>query len=283
MADTAQQNTRLPRRFHNTFKPERQYIHAMLRFAAAQKSGTYQEIRDETGIPMGKSSGKVSAILDYSRGMGLIHLAGDVRSAVKRPELTPFGRVVLFEDPHLKEAITQWIAHFNLCGPLIGADVWYYVFFQGSQRLGVRFSREKLDEYLRLTYKKEDTNLIGPLVGMYEDSAAFSLCGALSEIEGVISQEPAPIIEELGFAYGAWVLQQMSNHFPPNTQITVTELDAKAGWRSIPGWDATSVKRVLELMERKGILDVDRHMNPWILRPMVPVDDIWQRIYDDLI
>ena len=42
----------------------------MLRFAAAGKSGDYREIASETGIPMGNSSGKVPAIIDYCRGMG---------------------------------------------------------------------------------------------------------------------------------------------------------------------------------------------------------------------
>ena len=68
-------NNRLPRNFHKSFKPERQYINAMLRFAAAGKSGDYQAMAADTGIPMGSSSGKVPAILDYCRGMGLIMLS----------------------------------------------------------------------------------------------------------------------------------------------------------------------------------------------------------------
>lgn len=71
-------HSRLPRNFHKSFKPERQYIHAMLRYAAAGKSGDYREIASETGVPMGTSSGKVPAIIDYCRGMGLVRLEGRV-------------------------------------------------------------------------------------------------------------------------------------------------------------------------------------------------------------
>jgi hypothetical protein len=71
----------------------------MLRFAASGREGDYQFISAATGIPTGSSSGKVPAILDYCRGMGLIRLTGQERSAIKKPELTPFGRVVLLEDP----------------------------------------------------------------------------------------------------------------------------------------------------------------------------------------
>lgn len=48
------QHHRLPRNFHNsTFKPERQYIHAMLRSAASGRQGDYQDRAAATGIPMG--------------------------------------------------------------------------------------------------------------------------------------------------------------------------------------------------------------------------------------
>lgn len=125
--------SRLPRNFHKSFKPERQYINALLRFAAAGKSGSYQEIASETGIPMGVSSGKVPAIIDYCRGMGLIRLTGSNRTSIKKPDLTPFGRIVLLEDPFLKLNITQWVAHLNLCSPLCGAEVWYQTFFRVSK------------------------------------------------------------------------------------------------------------------------------------------------------
>src|SRR6056297_1543115 len=53
MVNKEQTSNRLPRTFHSTFIPERQYIAEMLRFAAGGKEGTYQDIRDATGIPMG--------------------------------------------------------------------------------------------------------------------------------------------------------------------------------------------------------------------------------------
>ena len=274
---------RLPRNFHRTFKPERQYIAAMLRFAASGKEGDYQTIASATGIPTGSSSGKVPAILDYCRGMSLIRLVGEDRSAVKRPELTPFGRIVLLEDPFLKESITQWLAHLALCGRATGADVWYQTFFSGTQALGMSFSRVGLETHLSAIYGVEKAGLIGPLVGMYEDDAAFRICGVLSEVSGNITRKPAPVDEMFGCGYGAWIISLICEHFPRNRQVTATELDARAGWRTIPGWDVGALQRVLELVERKGILDVDRHMDPWLLQPRLTPDVAWKRIYDDLL
>ena len=282
MADV-DQNNRLPRNFHRTFKPERQYITAMLRFAASGGEGDIQAIGAATGIPTGASTGKVPAILDYCRGMGLIRLAGQERSAAKRPELTPFGRSVLLEDPYLKVNISQWIAHLNLCGPVTGADVWYLTFFAGTQSLGMTFERGKLESHLSLAYGIDKNGLIGPLIGMYEDDAAFRVCGALSESSNSIVRKPAPITEEHCYGYGAWMLQLIADHFPTSAQVSTTELDAKAGWRTIPGWDVGNHQRVLELIERKGLLEVDRHMEPWLLRPKISTEVAWKRIYDGLI
>ena len=274
---------RLPRNFHKTFIPERQYIHAMLRFAASGREGNYQEIASATGIPMGKSSGKVPAILDYCRGMGLIRLIGNGRSAVKRLELTPLGRIVFLEDPHLKERITQWIAHFNLCSVLTGAETWYQIFFVGSQALGMRFHRSHLEEYLSLVYNCNSKGVIGPVIRMYEDDAAFRACGVLSEEMDSIVRRPAPINAECGFAYGAWILQLIADHFPRANQITLAELDHKAGWKTIPGWNIDESHRAIDLVERKGIVAVDRQMNPWIIRPRLSAEETWGRMYDDLI
>lgn len=282
MAEALEHN-RLPRNFHKTFKPERQYINAMLRYAASGQEGDAQAIAAATGIPTGASSGKVPAILDYCRGMGLVRLIGTERSAIKKPGLTPFGRIVLLEDPYLKTRLSQWVAHLNLCAPLTGADVWYHTFFAGTQGLGMNFSRVKLEEHLSVIYGVEKCGLIGPLVGTYEDEAAFKVCGALTEVEGTIVRKSAPIADELGSGYGAWILQLMADHFPQQRQVSITELDAVAGWRTIPGWDVTSLQRALNLVERKGLIEVDRHMEPWLLLPKCAPDETWKHIYSDML
>ncbi|MEN6643974.1 MAG: hypothetical protein ABFE08_16175 [Armatimonadia bacterium] len=273
---------RLPRNFHKTFIPERHFLNALLRYAASGAAGTYQQIAAETGIPMGESSGKVPAIIDYARGMGLISLSGPA-SAVKRPELTPFGRTVLLEDPYLKEAVTQWLAHFHLCGPLRGADVWYQVFVAGGTALGMEFPRSALEERLALVYTGARGNLVGPLVRMYEDDAAFATAGVLRETAGLVLRKSAPVADEFAPGYGAWLLQVMVDHFPNRPEVTVTELDTVGGWCAVPGWESRDAQKVLLLTERKGLITVDRHMEPWIVRRAASCDEGWRHVFDDLI
>ena len=120
--------------------------------------------------------------------MGLLTLAllaNEARTSIKRPELTPFGRAVLLEDPYLKEAITQWIAHFKSLAVQLRVQTFGIRSSLSPPQHSVwTFEREKLEHHLSLVYQNQRTGLIGPLVGMYEDEAAFALCGALSEQNG---------------------------------------------------------------------------------------------------
>jgi hypothetical protein len=275
--------TRLPRSFHMTFKPERQYLNALLRFASGGGSGDAKAISAATGIPTGESTGKVPATIDYSIAMGLVELEPTNQQGAKKPILTDFGRVVLVEDPFLKTALTQWIAHFNMCSPLRGAETWYQVFFKGANTLGDKFERAKLEDYLRLVYRNEKSAKVGPIVGMYEDEACFRACGVLSESGSLIQRRSAPTSEEYAFAYGVWLLKMMEEHFPNQNQISITDLENHGGWRSISGWDSGTQLRMLGFIERKGLLEIDRQMEPWLLRAKCAAPSAWKSIYNDLI
>jgi len=277
------ESARLPRNFHKTFIPERRYIRDMLQFAAGGKSGDYQKIAQETGIPMGKSTGKVPAILDYCRGMGMLAIDRKSRSSVKSPELTPFGRIVLLEDSLVSERITQLIAHFNLCSPDNGADAWYHVFFQGRYILGMRFGREQLSDYLADIYGIPDKNLIGPMIRMYQDDASFLKAGILSATENEIERYSAPLVKEYSNAFAAWILSLMEYFFPKSNQITITEFERVCGWQSISGWSDAQVNEILSLLEAKRAIDVDRQMQPWIIRKKGNSGAFWPRMYEDLI
>lgn len=275
---------RLARNFHQSFKPERQYLNALIRYAAAGKSGTYQEIALETGIPMGASSGKVPSTIDYCRGMGLVVLSDmGARSAIRKPILTDFGRMVLLEDPFLKLSASQWIAHLNLCSPYSGAEVWYQTFFEGCQGLGMTFTRSQLEEYLCGVLNTIKKGNIGPMIGTYEDDASLKECGVLAEAEGVITRRAAPTDEEFTRGYGAWLLQLIEDYFPKSGQISVVELNNRAGCRLLPGWDVGFFQKQLSLVEVKGYISIDRHMDPWLIQPKMSAEMAWKLIFDDII
>lgn len=267
--------------FHRTFVPERRLIAALLEYAAHGKSGTYEEISEETGIPMGKSTGKVPAILDYARGMGLIGLEDSGGTSVRRLVLTSFGRSVYLEDRMLGEALTQWIAHFHLCLPDTGATAWYIAFGKGRSVIGSTFTLEQLEDYL-VTECGAGNKRTGPLVRTYLDDAALGRASVLSQRGDTVVRNRAPLLDHYALAYAALVLTLMERLFAGSDQVTVTDLNKNTSWFDTCLWGSTEVERALSLMESTGYLSIDRQISPWILEKRSDALQVWARIYDDL-
>ena len=97
---------------------------------------------------MGKSNGKLPAIIDYARGMGLIEVHTGAIKGTKVPQLTSLGKAVFTEDKYLGEEVTQWVLHMNLCRSDIGALAWNAVFVKGRSSLGSHFDTQQLEDYL---------------------------------------------------------------------------------------------------------------------------------------
>ena len=103
----------LPLNFSHDFLPERNLLARLIAFASNGGSGDKIEIGNATGIPTGKSSGKVEPMIYYALGMGLISAVKDDRKWTL--ELTHLGRIVKLEDPYLSEPVTLWLIHLMLC------------------------------------------------------------------------------------------------------------------------------------------------------------------------
>lgn len=202
---------------------------------------------------------------------------------IKKPNLTPFGRVVLLEDPYLKAEITQWIAHLNLCGEENGAEVWYQTFWNGTARLGPVFERDHLEDWLVSICETKSGGLIGPLISMYQEDASFARCGALLESGKQISRRTMPVRSDCAWGYTAWILSTMERIVHHGEQTTIPQLEKACGWRMLTGWSLADTERVFILVERKGALSIDRHMQPWILRAKMPASEAWRLLYSDMI
>lgn len=276
-----EKNTRLARNFHQTFKPQRRLLSALLRYAAAGKTGTLYDISQHTGIPTGKDSGKVQSTIDYCRGMGL--LRSQRANNAYTFSLTPFGRVVLKEDPLLLDPVTQWLAHLQLCHPKTGADLWYNIFVEGAEILGMDFSRQELEKYLRTVYATKARNPIGPVIETYDDEVAFKGAVVLTKNKGQIHRSVAPHSMESRRGYAAWLAQLLVDFFPDPRNIPVTEWENACGWKQATGWHPATAADILADAEQLGVLTVDRHMQPWLVDLRISPDDVWPTIYDDML
>jgi len=270
----------LPLYFHKTFIPERRLIAAILDYAAAGKKGNYQEISSETGIPMGKSSGKVPAILAYATGMGLIKVFTE-KGAVKKPILTPFGKVIYAEDKYLSESMVQWLAHMNMCRSDIGARAWHAVFAQGRNIIGTSFSREQLEEYLVGIFGKGKRR-IGPLISTYIQDAGLQRANVMSVNGKKIVRNKAPTLESYSVPYSAHILSLMEAYFKDQNQITFSDFNKKTLWFEICLWSQSDIERIFTFIEQKGYISIDRQMHPWIIEKKAKAEQVWTHIWDEM-
>lgn len=272
---------RLSKNFHKTFIPERRYIGALLKFAAGNGRGSIQEISLQTGIPTGKSSGKVAPIIDYCRGMGLITLPPG-RSAIKEPLLSEFGRSVFLADLFLKEEMTQWLCHLNLCGKAIGAEIWHKVFWEGSIILGLEYSRIDLESFIKTATGSEAKRIVGPLFGMYNEESSFAKCGALTKQGDVYVRKEMPVRKDFVQYYEAFLLNAIEKK-PSGGHATLDEIEEICGLSVLTGWSSKERDLVLEMIERKGSIEIDRHMKPWIIKPRTTAKNAWSLLFSGVI
>ena len=274
---------RLAKNFHRTFIPEKQYLGALLKYAAGNGAYELQAIADATDIPTGKSSGKALPTADYCVGMRLVTLTnGEGKRQIL--SLTDFGRTVFLEDKFFREELTQWIAHLFLCSKLHGAEVWYQLFWNGATVLGNEFSRERAMTWLgTMIGGKDVTKAVAPALGMYDNEASFALCGAVHVDGDLVVRKSAPLKPSFAFGYATWLAQGMEEIGRAGTQVTVDELETICGFRSLTGWSLSESQQILAMMEQRGIIAVDRHMTPWIVCFKSQSNLLWNRLFEELI
>lgn len=271
----------LPINFHKTFVPERRLITALLEFAALGKEGTLQEISEDTNIPMGKSTGKMPAILDYCLGMGLVFLRPGSQKQFKKPVLTSFGEAVFLNDKYLGEPLTQWLAHFYLCRSDIGAKAWHCVFAKGRNILGTNFTAEQLEQYL-VSHLGSGNNRTGPLLLTYMEEAAFGRARVLRVEKAKIERHKAPILSSWANAYSALILELLASFFPDQNQVTISDFAQETHLFDVYLWQDTEITSLLSMIEKSGYIAIDRQIRPWVLEKKTRPQVIWPHIYDDI-
>ena len=285
MAVKKQKPDRLAKNFHRTFIPERQYLGELLKYAADGGAYEIRKIADATGIPTGASSGKAIPTADYCRGMGLVSLSDPVsKDDDPMLSLTPFGRAVFLEDKFFKEPFTQWLAHLRLCNEWRGADTWFYLFCESTLVFGIRAAVDDVMKWISPQIGgKDPETAVSPTIRMYADEASFSACGAVVREKGEIVRMVAPIRDEFAVGYAAWLSESMELAGRGGGQASVDELESQAGFRRISGWSQQEAQQVLEMLERKRLVEVDRHMHPWLVRFLYPSTTFWNRLYEDFL
>lgn len=285
----------LPLNAAQTFLPDRRLLGLLLRFAANGGSGDKEAIAAETGIPTGKSTGKVTPMIHYGRGMGLI--SGTNASGVWQLGATALGREVLREDPFLSEPQTLWLLHLMLCRrwgqgvPATGvADAWFSLFAEGRFLLGTRFTDAAFHQALiRRHGAKGYLKGLSTLVPrMYIERACFGEANILTTSEdqagqSVYVREPAPLEKASFPAYALFLFVVWDELFGADKQLAFDELARETRLLALLGWDDAQVARWLDWMVGKGLVQLDRYTGTAVLLRLVDTPRVVDGLYSELV
>jgi hypothetical protein len=278
--------------FPQDFLPERGLLSRLLRFAAEGGRGDKMQISDATGIPTGKSTGKVEPMIHYARGMGLLAAESERGTWHLRP--TTLGALVAREDRFLGEPLTQWTCHLLLCRRNGGpepprgiADAWFTLFAEGAGRLGQRFSRDAYAAALRERHGEASylRSLSGLVPRAYLEPGCLGEIGVLRQSDATGDQYervPAPRDLALFPAYAlalflGWDALWTEQQLPLDTLVEDTRLLAVLHWRRA---DAESW---LDWMSGRGLIGLDQLTGKSMVLRLVSTQTVIQRLYDELV
>lgn len=272
--------------FHQTFKPERNCLNSLLMDLNECSGKDIHEISKITGIPTGKSSGKVVPSIFYLKYMGLI--TGKLENKKYDLTYTPLGETVIMEDPGLMEQLTLLLMHCMLLRKKSGAELWSYIFCDILPKYHGKISKTNLDKELELHFGKV-VNL-APFNGTYNGLFEMLNLINITVDEYLINTHTYDI--EYIFLY-AFILYEYWDEWlegfgneknmlkVSETEITSLQLES-TGFRFPFGWNEQEEYQVLELLHDRGVIALNRQMTPFSVRRIYPKEKIIDLLYSEL-
>lgn len=284
----------LPLNFPQTFLPDRRLLARLLPFAADNGGGDKVQIGESTGIPTGKSTGKVEPMIHYARGMGLIK--ANREASHWQLALTPLGRIVAEQDPYLSQPVTLWLLHLMLCrrcgltDPATGiADTWFALFAESGLRLGSRFGQAGYLGYLtdRHGAKGYLKGLSGLVLRSYLEANCFGPIDVLSVessgAESIYQRRAAPVERSHFPAYAACFFLVWDALYPSHDQLAMADFFTQTRCLEVLGWDRGTASRWLDWMADRGLIQIDRQTGGTLALRLRDTGPVIAGIYDELI
>ncbi|NVI09247.1 hypothetical protein [Paraburkholderia youngii] len=271
----------LPPSFHESFFPNRRHLAALLKLAIQRFEGTIDSISAESGIPTGKSSGKVLPHLKYAHSMGLVG-APLPTDGLYRLELTPLGRTFCVEDPLLHEPLTQLIMHLMLSRPIGGASAWHVLFGRSRLALGLCASVDAATAFLSQELGNSSA-LPGPIFSTYREEISLARTGVLTVDKESFARQPLPSRPEYYWAFAFCLLTYWEQTASDARQLSLADLEARCGFLEVSGWNERQVDDFLVWTVEQGITGVDRQTGTPLIMRIKRSDELITQIYSDLL
>ena len=264
--------------FHLTFKPEIQYIASIISIADGITAYDIKDISNMTGIPNGKTSGKVEPHIQYSKYMGLIDYKK--RDGKYIISLTPLGEVVLREDPGLQEDLSILLCHAMICREVNGADVWSECVINILPKYKNVIKKDLLIKELEVVFPgKVNSKNVAPFFSSYGDM--FSTLNMLNENSDIISLIPSSFKKEFIYLYAFVLWKVWEEKYPHQEEISSSQLEM-LNFGKIFGWNIEQEYKVLEQLSDRELLRLNRQLMPYTILKLIPIDNLLNKLYSEL-
>lgn len=263
--------------FHQTFPPSPELLMRLLEVCDTGTPYCKEEISARTGIPTGKSSGKVVAHIKYAEYMGLVQdeKTGTLHNLTK----TPLGTELLQQDPGLQENVSAAVCHGRITSRYGGATLWRVMWKELLPRYPQELSRQSLEEDLQRELEMETPIKTAPFFSSY--SGLFRNLSLL-EVQGDrVTLRKGSIHRELRYAYGYVLLYEWEQAYPGQREITAFELE-KLKIAETFGFDRDTYYELLEALAEKGIIRFNRQLVPYTVIQMSTSGQVIPKLYSDL-
>lgn len=266
--------------FHQTFAPEREAIAQIVRLASLSPDFmTKEEISEQTSIPTGKSSGKVVPHIYYAEAMGLIKF--EKKGSGYKIGLTNMGTIVFEEDPYFIEDITKWACHYNLSKYTSPARMWAIFFNELVPKVDFNINKSNLIRALSSILSTDKVD-IRPLIQSYIKDYSLNINLLEEETDQIIIKKHN-VNRNYSYLYAYQLLNLWDSVFPDNKEVTFNEIVKTLNFGNPYIWDENDVFYILELLEEKGIINLNRQLYPTSVIRLTNSEEMLNKIYSLLI
>ena len=263
--------------FHQTFPPDEVMLSHLLTADIFDIPLTKEEISIDTGIPTGKSSGKVEPHIEYASYMGLVD--DSFKEGKHTLHLTELGTLVKREDPGFSEDVTRILCHFRLSSPLGGAPLWATVI---SELLPQKPRGLSLSALMDALKKETSANInMGPFFSSYEDTL-FAPLKLIERCNDVIKLNKHTVNQELIYVYAYALFREWEHSYPGQDELVGSEIESFFMPGAV-GWKQPDLYLVMEQMQDKRLLSFNRQLTPYTVTKKCFSEQIIPRLYSELL
>lgn len=264
--------------FHQTFKPEKKHITELIILASNNPNMTVEEISLATGIPQGKSSGKVIPHLEYARFMGLVNF--EQRNGLYSLSLTDLGQIVLAEDIGLSESITLMLLHSMLIREKKGADLWNFCFIHFAKKYGYTTKYGYFENEVNNNFNCE-VNLT-PLKSSYNDFFADLNFLELDKNLNLFQINSINYDSEYDYLYAYVLYEYWDLFFPLQDEISGNEFE-RLDFGKCFGVSRSEEINILEKLSELNLIRLNKQLMPFTILKLSTKEEIISKIYSNLI